>query len=536
MFRRPDFRAASRRAVRTPATRLITSLVVALALLAGSAAAFLVLAPADPPSKPYDLAKDAPVLIVLGQSNAEGWTVPLTDADRAKCQSLDNVKGLSRADHRTVGATAATWSRYTCAGNNLGLEHGTEPKVGYNHHVASVTALRWQRAVEAGAKLPDLNVIHIAWGSQGVLETEVGGNNRWWPDRDPTDIESLFPLAMNTIGNGLRALQEDGKRPRIIGIHWNQWEAEAKNAGTTVDGLKQAFLKVLNPLRTITGDTGAPIFLYRPRSVGYDKAATLRTKQALEEIAVDPPYKLLDTRDATALTFSADHTTSQAGAYLYTLRSSTEQQIEDTAWDAAPPQNNFGIFTDTKHYTTDVHTWLADQQWKTVFADGKHGAPVRATSNAALSKSATQSSTYTTPATATPPAVAHPAGLAADGDRSAGTTSFSATSSEPQPWWQVDLGATKQIRSVELFDRTDGDAERLANLYVMVSPTDLTGRTVTGIEADPTVRTVRVTGTVPTKLTLPVGADGRYVRVQLAGTGSLTLAEVQVNVPATPDR
>ncbi|MGW2541231.1 hypothetical protein ACWC5I_10250 [Kitasatospora sp. NPDC001574] len=70
----------------------------------------------------------------------------------------------------------------------------------------------------------------------------------------------------------------------------------------------------------------------------------------------------------------------------------------------------------------------------------------------------------------------------------------------------------------------------------MVSPTDLTGHTVTDIEADPRVRTIRITGSVPTKLTLPVNAAGRYVRVQLAGTDRLTLAEVQVDVAVTADR
>ncbi|MFD4910731.1 discoidin domain-containing protein [Kitasatospora purpeofusca] len=495
MFRRTAFRAPSGRTAPNPATRPVTSLVAAIALLAGSAAVFPALsAAAEPAPNPYG-ANDAPVLIVLGQSNAEGWGAPLDAADRTKCQSLDRVKGLNRTDNRAAGATKATWSQYTCAGNNLGDEFNS----GRNYTVASATALRWQRATEAGAKLPDLNIIHIAWGSQGIQQTD-GSNNRWWPDRDPTDVASLFPLATNTIANGLRALQEAGKQPRIIGIHWNQWESEAGNVSTiSTAHIQQAFLKVFEPLRTISGAPTAPFFLYRPRSTAYNQASTGHATQALTAIAASGPYRLLDAANATSAT----------GTPLYQPNS---------------PQN-FGIFTDGKHYTADVHKWFADQQWKTVFTDKQYGAPVKSTVNAALGRPATQSSTNWVGR--------EEAGNAVDGNTNGvyaqATPSY--TKNEAQAWWQVDLGAKQQIRSVELFNRTDWVMERLTDFDVIVSATDLTGRSWADIQADPAVTKVRIKGTAPTKLTVPVGADGRYVRVQLAGTDYLTLPEVQVNVP-----
>ncbi|MGW2545384.1 galactose-binding domain-containing protein, partial [Kitasatospora sp. NPDC001574] len=468
MFRRPALRAPSRRT--TPVARPVASLVAALALLAGSAAAFpTVSVAAEPAQAPYG-ANDVPVLIVLGQSNAEGWGAPLDTADKTKCQSLNRVKGLNRTNNRVAGATSATWSPYTCKGNNLGQEHGTGLNSGFNYNVASATALRWQRATEAGTALPDLNVIHVAWGSQGVLETEYGANNRWYPGRDPNDVESLFPLAMNTITNGLRALEAAGKQPRIIGIHWNQWEAEAKNAGTTVDGLQEAFLKVLNPLRTITGDTGAPIFLYQPRSRFYvaqfgEQRTQVVTEAMTTLIGEQPaphPYRMLDAANATTAT----------GTPLYN-----------------PNISNYGIYTDGVHYTGDVHKWFTDQQWKTVFTDQQYGAFVKPTVNAALGRPATQSSTNTTEVGT------HSAGLAVDGNPSVGTTaSLSATVWQAQPWWQTDLGAKRQIRSVEILNRSDSGPNRLTDLYVMVSPTSLTGRTLDAIKADPTVRTVHIAG------------------------------------------
>ncbi|MGV9271145.1 RICIN domain-containing protein [Kitasatospora sp. NPDC003701] len=500
--RSPRHGAPSGRTVPTPVGRPVASFVAALALITGSATVFPGLsaaAPAaDPAQGPYDLAKDAPVLIVLGQSNAEGWKAPITDAaDVAQCQSFSHVKGLSRTNNRAAGATKATWSPYTCSGSNLGAEYGN----GLNYNVASATALRWERAAK-GTALPDLNVIHLAWGSQGVQGNDLA-RNLWWPDRNPTDVQSLFPLAVNTIANGLRALQEAGKRPRVIGLHWNQWEAEADNPATAGAGqVRQALLKVLEPLRTITGASTAPVFLYRPRANVYDATRTRYVTEALTAIAGGPAphsYRLLDPADARSAT----------GTPLYQ--------------PADPP--NFGIFSDGVHYTRAVQEWYAEQQWRTVFTDQRYGAPVNATVNAALRRPATQSSTNR--------AGVEEAGNAVDGRTSGvyaqATPSY--TRNEAQPWWQVDLGAKQRIRSVELFNRTDGFFERLTDFDVIVSDTDLTGRSWADIQADPAVRKIRIKGTAPQKLTVAVGADGRYVRVQLAGTDHLTLPEVQVNVP-----
>ncbi|MFE2726139.1 RICIN domain-containing protein [Kitasatospora sp. NPDC059327] len=483
---------------RTTLGRAFTSLVASLALMTGSAAVFPALSAAAPAEAPYG-ANDAPVLIVLGQSNAGGWAAPIRDAtDLTQCQSFSHVKALNRTNNQRAGMTQATWSPYTCSGTNLGEEHNG----GLNYSVASATALHWERAVTAGTTLPDLNVIHLAWGSQGVQGNEPT-RNLWWPDRDPADAASLFPRAVNTIANGLRALREAGKQPRIIGIHWNQWEAEAANPATVNAGqVRQALLNVLEPLRTISGTPTTPVFLYRPRATVYDATRTRYVTEAVTAIAGGPtphPYRLLDAANATSAT----------GTPLYQPNA---------------PQN-FGIFSDGVHYTRAVQEWFADQQWRTVFTDQQYGAPVPATVNAALRKPATQSSTNR-------PGVEE-AGNAVDGNTSGvyaqATPSY--TRNEAQPWWQVDLGPKQRIRSVELFNRTDWSYERLTDFDVMVSDTDLTGRSWADIQADPAVRKTRVRGTAPTKLTVAVGAEGRFVRVQLAGTDYLTLPEVQVNVP-----
>ncbi|MFB6520436.1 discoidin domain-containing protein [Streptomyces sp. NPDC056401] len=508
---RTSFGAARQaRSVLTAARRLAISLVAALALLAGSASLAPALLAADPPEDPYDLAVDAPVLIVLGQSNAVGWSTPISDAlDVDHCASFTHVKGLKREGNREVGALNAIWTPYTCAGSNLGQERSANYST---YNVATGTALRWERAItQEGKHLPDLNVIHVAWGGQGIqeLDGKNGSANRWWPERDPTDIDSLHQLTLNTISNGLRALQDAGKRPRIIGIHWNQWETETAASQTTgTSQIQQAFLNVLDPIRTIAGGgTSTPIFLYRP-SRQITPANATRTQyitEALTGLASLPepnPYELIDPTFATTAT----------GTALY------------KASDAP----NFGIFDgDGTHYTRAVHEWFVDQQWKSVFTDGRIGEPVQRTMNAAQGMPATQSSTYRdVPIRA--------ANKAVDGNST--SSSLSHTKLDTNAWWQVDLGSLQPIRDVRVLNRTDCCQTRLSNFHLVVSATDQTGRSLAEIQSDPdpTIKRVWVKGTAPDQILLPAGVNGRYVRIQLAGTDYLALKEVLVDVPA-PD-
>ena len=100
-----------------------------------------------------------------------------------------------------------------------------------------------------------------------------------------------------------------------------------------------------------------------------------------------------------------------------------------------------------------------------------------------------------------------------------------------QPWWQVDLGASANISSIDLFNRTDNCCTfRLADVVVFVSDTDMTFRTLAQLEADPSVTAYSVDGMLGVNTMIDTAASGQYVRVQLRGNpGTLSLAEVQVN-------
>ena len=134
--------------------------------------------------------------------------------------------------------------------------------------------------------------------------------------------------------------------------------------------------------------------------------------------------------------------------------------------------------------------------------------------NLALGRAATQSSTYSSAA----------ASRAVDGNTDGvySNNSVSHTNSEANPWWQVDLGSSQPIETIDVYNRVDCCQDRLRNWVIKVSDTNTTAgwaspkwsQTFTGVGGSPTVATV--------------GVSGRYVRVQILGTNYLHLAEVQV--------
>ncbi len=141
--------------------------------------------------------------------------------------------------------------------------------------------------------------------------------------------------------------------------------------------------------------------------------------------------------------------------------------------------------------------------------------------NVALKKVASQSSTYPD----------SPASRAVDGktDGNFANGSLAHTQSEANAWWEVDLGAIHQILAVRAWNRADCCAERLSNFYVLASESPMAGRSLASLLSDPAVASTQVAGAAPaTQLVTLATAHARYVRVQLAGTNYLQLAEVQV--------
>jgi hypothetical protein len=147
-----------------------------------------------------------------------------------------------------------------------------------------------------------------------------------------------------------------------------------------------------------------------------------------------------------------------------------------------------------------------------------------ADTNLALGKPATQVSLFSD---------ANPdASVAVDGNTDGNFLhgSVSHTVSVANAWWQVDLGAMTAVSQIVIWNRTDFRVDRLNDYWVFLSdvpflatdtPATLQGRAGT-------FGSHQTTTPMPTQTIAGGGAQGRYVRVQLAGTNYLSLAEVQV--------
>src|SRR5579871_6711278 len=153
---------------------------------------------------------------------------------------------------------------------------------------------------------------------------------------------------------------------------------------------------------------------------------------------------------------------------------------------------------------------------------GTGGAPPP--TNLAQGKTATQSSTFPGVTTAA-------ASSAVDGstDGAFFDGSVTATNLDPNPWWQVDLGAPASVSSIVIWNRTDCCGSRLSDYWVFVSNTPFQASDTPSSLANRagTVAIHQTTAPNPS-VTIPVSAQGRYVRVQLSSPGYLSLAEVQV--------
>jgi F5/8 type C domain len=82
--------------------------------------------------------------------------------------------------------------------------------------------------------------------------------------------------------------------------------------------------------------------------------------------------------------------------------------------------------------------------------------------NLAAGKAATQSSDFSPAARAS-----NAVDGSTNGDFAAG--SVTATNLEPHAWWQVDLGSSRKIDAVEVWNRTDGAQDRLNDYWIFVS-------------------------------------------------------------------
>ena len=283
----------------------------------------------------------APILIVMGQSNAHAHATKLPEIEIIRTP-LKNVHGLSREYNQAYGLDDVTWSGFTTGGMNLGETQDD------TCCLANVFAAKWQKAIDDGAELPDLYIIQISIGAQGVAQFEIHGWNMWYALRDPIlkpgklwecDI-SLYPLATEILSLATMNLIASGKRPQVIGVHWNQWETECHTGSKALNDAEANYENLFWGFFTALGSdkTGRniPLYLNRPLSENYEPSRIERMIAILEGF-----------------------TKKYADCRLLDLR-------ESTLYDDTPKTH--GIFqSDGVHYTPEAHRWFAERQWRDLF-------------------------------------------------------------------------------------------------------------------------------------------------------------------------
>ena len=123
--------------------------------------------------------RKAAVFILLGQSNAVGHGISMKEEEQIHVP-MKNVFGLHREQNQSFHNAALRWQGYTSCGMNLAEQQDE------TWSVANCLAREWQAHIDAGnaAGLPDLYIVHIAIGAQGVTEEYM-----WHPARE----EKLIP-------------------------------------------------------------------------------------------------------------------------------------------------------------------------------------------------------------------------------------------------------------------------------------------------------------------------------------------------------
>ena len=198
----------------------------------------------------------AAVLFISGQSNAHAHAQAMAPEDRI-LQPLRNVFALDRKENQSFDIKDVVWSGFTTEGKNLGETQD------HTYTLASFLAKRWQKAIDEGCKLPDLYIVQISIGSQGII------NGMWNPDKEKVlkpgklgeaDI-ALYALAQHIYPLVMQNLQSSGKEPEVIGWHWLGSEQEVWNETYLREDMKERYNAFFDGMMKAIG-VPCPLYLY----------------------------------------------------------------------------------------------------------------------------------------------------------------------------------------------------------------------------------------------------------------------------------
>jgi len=300
---------------------------------------------------------EVPVLMFMGQSNSSGsdeliprfispsspnvWSV-----QNAGWNYLPgNQNGTSPQFTNPISSISSVqWTNFNLTPTGPDMDLGfnaNAANAGPSGNAANFAAYQWQGLINAGWPLPDLYVIHIAWPSQGVDAVDtttasdpwtVNGVNLWQPllTASKTPSNALAPFARTIVYRALQNLLAAGKTPRIIGLQWNQWEAEAGNANPV--SITDAPTNYNNLISGFYGATGIhfPIQFVKPLSTAYGTTPLSEMQTVFSNLIANDPTDLsqIDVSTVSSNIFSG---------------------------------GIFGGGDGSIHYNFDTHNWFAKQ-------------------------------------------------------------------------------------------------------------------------------------------------------------------------------
>lgn len=199
------------------------------------------------------------VFMLFGQSNAVGHAMPMEEKDIIS-EPLKNVWGLYREPNQSFDTESLKFSHYTSFGMNLAETQDN------TYSVANQLARYWQEEIDSGNKagLPDLYVIQIAIGSQGLFDM-------WHPDRPRKlipgklgDVDiSLYPYTVHILKLLRKHLDKCNLEADFVGLHWRGGEQETRREEAFLKAeLKPMYKRFFNGLRDAIGYP-VPIVLHR---------------------------------------------------------------------------------------------------------------------------------------------------------------------------------------------------------------------------------------------------------------------------------
>ncbi|MBQ8164077.1 MAG: hypothetical protein IJZ93_06935 [Clostridia bacterium] len=278
------------------------------------------------------------IFMLFGQSNATGHAMPMDEKDIIK-EPLKNVWGLNREPNQSFDTEKLKFSGYTSFGMNLAETQDN------TYSVANCLARLWQDEIDSGnkAQLPDLYVIHISIGAQGLY-------GMWHPDRarklipgklGDVDI-SLYPFTVHILKLLKKHLEDCSLEPEFVGLHWRGGEEE-RNYGLDIVNLdlKNMYKRFFAGLR---------------EAIGYEVPITLHRMPYVDAMMKEDPtgghLKAMEYMNDIFEQLANEQTKTT------TFEPLNAPHYDPNAWD----KNLFRW--DLIHYTGKTNAWVAEEIFK----------------------------------------------------------------------------------------------------------------------------------------------------------------------------